>query len=321
MNEVVIRTSGLKKVYKTKTGWIEANLDVDFVAKRAEIVAILGPNGAGKSTFVKQIIGYLSPSSGEVEVLGQSIQNGRRTMLARIGYMMQSRYGHWDHLTVRDALYYSGILKKCSHQETIEHMEHLAQRLELNEEMKKVISSLSGGKRQATALACAVIGFPELLILDEPTTGLDPEKRALFWEFLTELNRERETTILIITHNINEVERVAHRVVIMGNGKILKDGSPDELKHDVIERVRIELDFHSKKCLGEIMNFLSDYMHTWAPDRSKLFIYVSQATMVNCIEKLFTYRQISECVQNIQIYKSSLEDVYIKIMGEKMCND
>lgn len=317
MNNNIIEVHNLYKIYKNRKEEIIANHNINFIAKKGEIIALLGPNGVGKSTLVKQIIGYLSPTSGDIKVLGESIQGISRSIISRIGYMMQSRYSHWDHLTVKDALYYSGKLKKISEVEIEEQIKYLIEKLDLMNEIKRKMKSLSGGKKQAAALACSIIGFPEIIILDEPTNGLDPHKRILLWNFLKEINKERNTTILLITHTVNEIEDIADRVVIMGDGKILKDGTPQELKSKLSNQIRIEFEL-DKNINIEDIDFYYEHFYTWSPDNSKLFVYTSQSNMVKLIEKAFMNKVISKHIKNIQIHRSTLEDIYIKIMGQKI---
>ncbi|WP_160676541.1 ABC transporter ATP-binding protein [Clostridium sp. C8-1-8] len=317
MSNNTIEIQNLYKVYKSKKEEIVANNNINFVAQEGEIIAILGPNGVGKSTFVKQIIGYLSPTSGDIKVLGESIHGMSRTLISKIGYMMQSRYSHWDHLTVKDALFYSGKLKKIPKAEINKQIEYFIDKLDLTNETNRTIGSLSGGKKQAAAIACSTIGFPEIIILDEPTNGLDPQKRILLWSFLKEINMEKNITILLITHTVNEIEDIADRVVIMGNGKILVDGTPQELKSELTDKIRIE--FELEKSIGlENIEFLKEYFYTWSSDNLKLFVYTSQSDMAKLIEKVFSIKNISENIKNVQIYRPTLEDIYIKIMGQKI---
>lgn len=317
MDNNVIEIYNLYKIYKNKKEEIIANNNINFTAKNGEIIAFLGPNGVGKSTFVKQIIGYLSPTSGDIKVLGENIRKINRPIISRIGYMMQSRYSHWDHLTVKGALYYSGKLKKIPDIEIEGQISYLVEKLDLVNETNRKMQSLSGGKKQSAALACSIIGFPEIIILDEPTNGLDPHKRILLWNFLKEINKERNTTILIITHTVNEIEDIADRVVIMGDGKILKQGTPKELKSELSDQIRIEFELDNNISIEDV-NFHYGYFHTWSPDNTRLFVYTTQSEMIKLIEKAFMNKVISEHMKNIQIYRSTLEDIYIKIMGEKI---
>lgn len=317
MNNNVIEVCNLYKIYKNKQEEIIANNNINFTAKNGEIIAFLGPNGVGKSTFVKQIIGYLSPTSGDIKVLGENIRKINKPIISRIGYMMQSRYSHWDHLTVKDALYYSGKLKKIPDIEIEGQISYLIEKLDLMNETNRKMQSLSGGKKQSAALACSIIGFPEIIILDEPTNGLDPHKRILLWNFLKEINKERNTTILIITHTVNEIEDIAGRVVIMGDGKILKQGTPKELKSELSDQIRIEFELDNNISIEDV-DFHYAYFYTWSPDNTRLFVYTTQSEMIKLIEKAFMNKVISEHIKNIQIHRSTLEDIYIKIMGEKI---
>lgn len=315
MPENIIRINHLTKEYRTKNGIIRANNDINFSVCSGEIVAILGPNGAGKSTLVKQIIGYLSPSGGTIELFGGKISSTNKENLHKIGYMMQSRYGHWDHLTVRNALFYSGRLKKLSRNCILEETDYLLKRLELAEESDKPIRTLSGGKKQAAALACTVIGFPELIILDEPTNGLDPEKRSIFWSFLKELNTEMRTTILIVTHNVTEIEELADRVIIIAGNKVLIDGSPKELKSSLSDQIRIELKTKSSNYDYETL-LGSKFPCIMAEDNKTIYIHLNEDDLIPCISLVFSDHIISAEIEDMKILRSTLEDIYIKIMGE-----
>ncbi len=317
MEENILVIENLYKEYITKKSTILANDNINLTIKKGEIVAFLGPNGAGKSTLVKQIIGYLSPTAGNIKLFGEDVRKQSKENLTKIGYMMQSRYEHWDHLSVKDALLYSGRLKKLTKVEVREQSKYLADRLELTDEMKRPIRSLSGGKRQTASLACSVIGNPEIIILDEPTNGLDPEKRHIFYSFLKELCSSRGVTIIIITHNVNEIEDIANRVIIIGGAKILRDGTPDELKAELRDQMRIELNLDENElwkdgCLAK------NYSVVWSADKRKLYVYLSERESVTCIGDILNDKKVIGKVKNIQLYRPTLEDIYIKIMGEKI---
>lgn len=122
---------------------------------------------------------------------------------------------------------------------------------------------------------------------------------------------------MIITHTVNEIEDIAGRVVIMGDGKILKQGTPKELKSELSDKIRIEFELDNNISIEDV-DFHYEYFHTWSPDNTRLFVYTTQSEMIKLIEKAFMNKVISEDIKNIQIHRSTLEDIYIKIMGEKI---
>lgn len=314
--ENVLEVSNISKMYKVKNETVYANKNITFCLKEREILAVLGPNGAGKSTLIKQIIGYTSTDSGNIKMKGTDISTNKKRMLSEIGYMMQSRFEHWDHLSIYDAIYYSARLKKVDKEEIKKEIAYLAHELDFEKELRKQIKYLSGGKKQAAALACAVVGNPAILILDEPTTGLDPEKRCLFWKFLKKIQSEKGTSILLITHNVAEVEQIVDRVLIMGNGRILDEGTIPGLYERVQNEIRIELEIKEGARSDEIVNVLKEF-HC-KKDKKNIYVYIDEARLMECVEFIFQNEKVKEDISNLKIIRPSLEDIYIKIMGEKI---
>ncbi|SFC21162.1 ABC transporter ATP-binding protein [Butyrivibrio sp. YAB3001] len=311
----VLNVENICKKYVTKNGVVCANDNISFSLGQNEILAVLGPNGAGKSTLIKQIIGYVSPDSGKIEING--VETGSKSkMLSEISYMMQSRFEHWDHLTVYDAIYYSARLKKMSKADTKREIEYLAAELDLKKEMRKLLKNLSGGKKQAAALACAVVANPKILILDEPTTGLDPEKKVLFWNFLRKIQKEKETSILLITHNVAEVEEIVDRVIIVSRGKIIEKGTPESLHKQVQDEIRIEITLKEKVDEKVVENVLEGYSYKLL--EKKIIVYIREENLVSGISKIFDDKELKDYIDDFRVVRPSLEDVYIKLMGEKI---
>lgn len=317
MKEVVLEVKNLWKKYETKQGAFWANQNIDFKMYQGEILALLGPNGAGKSTLVKQIIGYVHQDQGEIFIDGKPVNENQDETLSKIGYMMQSRFAHWDHLSVYDAIYYSARLKGLTKKEAKLEIEELTCDLELTKELKKPIRNLSGGKKQAAALACSVIGHPPIIILDEPTTGLDPEKRVVFWNFLKKQQREFQTSILLITHNVAEVEQFVDRVLIVANGTIMREGTCESLYREVGGKVRIEItckeEIEDVKRLEEELKGYEIQLH-----KNIIYVYEDDSKIVNFVDTIFHNKYIRNNMENFKVNRPTLEDVYIKIMGEKI---
>jgi ABC-2 type transport system ATP-binding protein len=161
-----------------------------------------------------------------------------------------------------------------------------------------------------------VIGFPELIILDEPTNGLDPEKRSIFWSFLKELNTTKNMTILTITHNVNEIEELTDRVIIIADNKVLTDGSPRELK-SALNQIRIELKFKTNNVECKVL-LETKYSCIWAKDDKSVYIHLNEDDVIPCISQVFSNQSISMEIEDMKILRSTLEDIYIKMMGKRI---
>jgi ABC-2 type transport system ATP-binding protein len=315
MSDVVLKINDLSKIYKTRKGSVVANDKINFEVKRGELVALVGPNGSGKTTLVQQIIGYTSPTAGHIELFGEPVGEKNTKNIGRIGYMMQSRYAHWDHLRVREAMYYAGRLKNLSRRESLSQCETIAVSLNLSEDLGKTLASMSGGKKQAVSLACAMIGNPELVVLDEPTSAFDPEMKRYFWEFIRQLSAKRNITTLLITHNLDDVEKLADEVKIFSGAKIVREGNPREMVKELDNMVRVELTFKEGPQLNRTQ-FLENYEKKWSGNI--LFVYVPQHDLTGCVKEIFSDEKVSICVDNLRISQPTLEDVYIKLAGMKI---
>jgi len=202
-----------------------ANEDVSMIVKEGEIVALLGPNGAGKTTLVKQIYGELTHTRGEIRVLGKKPTD--RHIKKMLGVIPQECEPYGD-LTVWDNVYYMGRLKGVKKEEIKERGEELLERLDLTSKRNTLARDLSGGLKRRTLIAMALVNNPKLIILDEPTTGLDPEARREVWDILLDMKKEGQS-MLLTTHYLDEAERLADRIYFL-NRKIIVEGTPSEIK-------------------------------------------------------------------------------------------
>jgi ABC-2 type transport system ATP-binding protein len=214
----VISIRGLRKSY----GEVEAVRGVDLEVQQGEVFALLGPNGAGKTTTVEILEGYREASAGQVVVLGEDPRRAGRAWRERIGIVLQDSRPD-PYLTVREALaLYAGYYAKPrSIEETIELVG-------LEGKADERASRLSGGQQRRLDVGMALVGDPELLFLDEPTTGFDPEARRQAWETIAGL-RDLGKTVLLTTHYMDEAQRLADRVAILARGRIVAEGKPEDL--------------------------------------------------------------------------------------------
>ncbi len=222
MSERAIRVKELRKQYPGRDGPVHAVNGIDLEIDVGECFGLLGPNGAGKTTTVEILEGLNQPTSGEVEVLGLNWARADTAIRERIGVTLQeTRFP--DKETVHELL----VVFRSFYRSGLNVADAIA-RVSLESKANALVEQLSGGQQQRLAVAIALVGDPELLFLDEPTTGLDPQSRRQLWEVIRDL-RDRERTVLLTTHYMDEAERLCDRVAIIDQGKIIALGSPREL--------------------------------------------------------------------------------------------
>jgi len=219
---LAIRARGLTRRF----GDLVAVDHVDLDVPKACVYGFLGPNGSGKSTTIRMLCGLLVPTAGEIEVLGLRIPAQAEALKRRIGYMTQ-RFSLFEDLSVRENLDFLATVQDLPASVRRVRVPELLQQYHLEDRSKQLAGTLSGGQKQRLALAGAVVHKPELLLLDEPTSAVDPESRRDFWETLFDL-ADAGTTILVSTHYMDEAER-CHRLAILDRGVLVADGSPAEL--------------------------------------------------------------------------------------------
>jgi ABC-2 type transport system ATP-binding protein len=222
LNAPAVHTEKLRKTY----GALVAVESLDLEIQRGEVFGLLGPNGSGKTTTIRMLCGLVTPTSGRADVVGVDVVKSPETVRRRIGYMSQ-RYGLYDDLTVEENLrFYSAVYGLVGRDRESRIKAHLDQ-LGLSPRVRQMAGGLSGGWKQRLALACATAHQPDLLFLDEPTAGVDPAARRLFWQTIYELARTG-TTILVTTHYMDEAQR-CQRLAFLSRGHLIAVGTPDDV--------------------------------------------------------------------------------------------
>ncbi len=219
----IVRTAGLTK----KFGSLTAVKDFNFSVKEGDIYGLIGPNGSGKTTTVRIICGLLLPTTGEVYVLGRKMPD--YSILPKISYMPQKNAVYTD-LTVEENLRFFGQLQGLSSKEIKKRTDELLALVKLEGKRSELTSRLSGGMERRLSLIVSLIPDPELLLLDEPTAGVDPDLRILFWQSLKKL-AEHGTTLLITTHYLEEAAR-CNRIGLMRKGQLIREAPPESLTKD-----------------------------------------------------------------------------------------
>lgn len=236
MQNKAIEVSKLTKDFKD----VHAVKGIDLSIHTGEIFGLLGPNGSGKSTTIRMICGVITPTSGEGKVLGYGLSSDSEAIKAQIGYMSQS-FGLYNDLTVEENLYFYGRIYGMDKKTLAESKTKLLKMGGLIGKEKALAGTLSGGWKQRLALCCALIHNPKLLILDEPTAGVDPVSRKTFWRLIQNLSKTG-ITILVTTHYMDEAS-ICDRIAFIYNGRLLGVNTPEyflkETGHNNIEEVFI----------------------------------------------------------------------------------
>jgi ABC-2 type transport system ATP-binding protein len=234
MSDVAVRAEGLVKHYSSRNGDVEAVRGVDLTVQAGEVFGFLGPNGAGKSTTVKMLTTLLTITSGTAEVAGIDVASRPDEVRRRIGVALQEA-GLDPRQNGRELLVLQARLFGLSPSVAAERAKDLLELVELEDAADRVIKGYSGGMKRRLDLASALVHEPEVLFLDEPTTGLDPASRLTVWEEVRRINA-RGTTVFLTTQYLEEADALCDRLAIIDDGRIVREGTPAQLKADLRER-------------------------------------------------------------------------------------
>ncbi|MFC8720583.1 ABC transporter ATP-binding protein [Kitasatospora sp. NPDC057198] len=232
--------SGLVKTYRTGGAEIRANDGIDLAVRRGEVFGLLGPNGAGKSTLVRQLTGLLRPDAGGIDLLGHDVVRHPERAARLLGYLGQESTA-LDELTVALAAETTGRLRGLTRAAARAETAEVITELGLDALAHRPLAKLSGGQRRLACFAAVLIGERPLLVLDEPTTGMDPVARRAVWSAVDRRRAERGTTVLLVTHNVIEAETVLDRVAVIDAGRVIACDTPGGLKALVDGHVRLDL--------------------------------------------------------------------------------
>ncbi|MGI8821404.1 MAG: ABC transporter ATP-binding protein [Chthoniobacterales bacterium] len=305
-SEYDILVEGLRKSYDS----FEAVKGIDFAVRPGEVFGLLGPNGAGKTTTVEILEGLRRRSSGHVRVLDFDPELQTNKLKDRIGVALQAT-NLADKITVREAM----TLFAAFYTRTVDAGK-LLDRLQLSDKKDAAYATLSGGQKQRLALALALINDPQLLFLDEPTTGLDPQVRLEIRDLIQELRAEKRT-IVMTTHYIEEAERLCDRVAIIDAGEIIALGTPRELQEKSASQSGIEATLSRPAPDGELPAWSEAIRTTLSDDRRQLTISSKRParTLVDLV-KWIDAQGIE--LDDVHLKRPTLEDVFIELTGKKL---
>jgi ABC-2 type transport system ATP-binding protein len=305
-SEFAIYVRGLRKSY----GSFEAVKGIDFEVRPGEVFGLLGPNGAGKTSTVEILEGLRPRSAGQVTVLDFDPDRQKKQLKDRIGACLQAT-NLPDKITVREALDFFGSLysRKAD-------VDTLLKRLQLWDKKDAGYATLSGGQKQRVALALALINDPQMLFLDEPTTGLDPQVRLEIRDLIEELRAEKRT-ILMTTHYIEEAERLCDRVAILDAGQIIAIGTPRELQERSANQSSIEIKLVQPLKDANLPEWTESIRSVVSEDRRLITVYSTRParTLVEIVKWIDTN---GFELDDVRLSRPTLEDVFIELTGKKL---
>jgi ABC-2 type transport system ATP-binding protein len=303
---VAIEVSNLKKVY----GDLVAVDGISFYVKKGEVFAFLGPNGAGKTTTVEMIESIRVPTEGSIKILDKDIKTSFNDVKEKIGILPQE-FHSYEKLTVKETLiYFSKLYEKRA------DIDQIIQMMDLTDHKKILYKNLSGGLKQRVGVAISLVNDPEIVFLDEPTTGLDPKARREVWDVISGL-KKRGKTVFLTTHYMEEAEHLADHIAIIHKGKIIAEGSLEEL----IQKYGTGAVLHIKKCTN------SDAAETL---KESGFLVTSEGNgdisikidyKERVLEVLAELRHACIDYDSIDIRRSNLEEVFLNLTGAKLIEE
>ena len=304
--EALVRASGLRKSY----GDFEAVRGIDIEVRRGEAFGFLGPNGAGKSSTMRMVAAVSPPSGGELRILGMDPATEGPQIRARLGVCPQEDTLDVE-LNVRDNLFVYGRYFGLARSESSARADELLRFFQLGDKAKAKVEDLSGGLKRRLTIARSLINQPELLLLDEPTTGLDPQARHLLWDKLFRLKQEG-VTLVLTTHYMDEAEQLCDRLVVMDKGCIVAEGSPLDLIRQYSTREVTELRFGvgQHEALADRVAGLAERVEV-LPDRLLLYTDDGEDTLARV-------REIGLDPRAVLVRRSTLEDVFLHLTGRSL---
>lgn len=308
----MLEAQNLEMKYKNKLAVDNVNLYIE----KGESVGLLGPNGAGKSTTISMISTLLPPTKGTVKYNGKDIFDKPESIRPFLGVVPQE-IALYDELSALENLTFFGKIHGLRGQVLKDKIQKVLELVELTDRKKDAVKSYSGGMKRRINLAVALLHDPEILIMDEPTVGIDPQSRNYILDMVKKLNKEKKLTILYTSHYMEEVEKLCDRIYIMDHGQIVASGTNEELKSILTNEETIEVsvnvhDDHFTECL---MNNQSINQITKEENGYRLIVSKSEELLV----KIFEYAKSSNIIiTGIQIKKPTLEDVFLHLTGKKL---
>lgn len=298
--------SALKSFFKREYVLIDAVKNISFEIEKGEIVGYIGPNGAGKSTTIKMLSGILLPTAGNIRVNGMNPFADRRKYVSNIGVVFGQRSQlAWD-IPAEDTFDLLKDIYKLSDEKYEKNKNELVNLLDIGEVIKKPVRSLSLGQRMRCEIAASLLHEPKILFLDEPTIGLDAKSKKIVRDFILKINKERKVTVILTTHDMMDIDKLANRIILIGKGQILYDGSLEKLKTKYGSYKKITI--NTKDKIKDIR--LKGIISKEKTDNGYSFIIDSNLITVS---KFINYLTDRYSINDMDIDNEGIDDVILKL--------
>jgi ABC-2 type transport system ATP-binding protein len=312
----MIKARGLARTFTARGRTVEAVRGVDLDVAAGELVGFLGPNGAGKTTTLRMLTTLLKPTAGEASVAGCDLRGDPVGVRKRIGYVAQGG-GTAPECRVIEEIEIQGRFYGLSKQDAHERGAVLAEQLDLAGLDQRIVKTLSGGQRRRLDIALGLIHSPELIFLDEPTTGLDPQSRANLWEHIRRLRSEQGATVFLTTHYLEEADALCDRLLVIDSGRIVAEGSPNELKARVSgDMLSVGVAPESLTTTAEVAGSLEGAHEVSTSDGEVRFRMPRADTALPLLLRELDNRGIT--MTSIQIQRPTLDDVFLTLTGRSL---
>jgi ABC-2 type transport system ATP-binding protein len=304
----VIEVKNVHKSFKN----VQAVKGISLTIHQGQFIALLGPNGAGKTTLVEMIEGIQKPDEGEILLMGKHWKGNEDELHHMLGLSLQeTRY--IDKLTVNETL---GLFASF-YELGKERVTDIVEIVDLEEKQNSYVVNLSGGQRQRLALGISLLNNPKILILDEPTTGLDPNARRDVWNILRKLKRQMHTSLILTTHYMEEAEQLCDYIILIDHGKILKEGTLDQLLDEDHGSKLVEFSLEEKIDSQKILDQLSSFAVQWDSlnNKGNLALNEMEKDLPEFLEYL---KQNNLRLKNLECRRKTLDDLFVSLTGRRL---
>jgi ABC-2 type transport system ATP-binding protein len=311
MNNYIINAQGISKNFDGLMAVDDLNLKI----KKGEVFGFLGPNGAGKTTSINIMVGLLKPSTGKVMVNGEDIEKIDRGLIG----ICPQEIVLWEYLTCKESLMLMGDMYEVPKDVLDFRVNKLLKDLYLEDKANIVVDKLSGGMKRRLNLALALVHEPEIVVLDEPSEGLDPQSRRVLWNYILSLRNDEGKTVILTTHLMDEADRLSDRIAIIDHGRLLRLDTPENLKKEIGEGDVVDMKINDSKKNNELIESLSklEQVHSAIEVDGRINIRALDAVgklpiIMEQVEKLGV--RITE----LSVRQNTLEDVFIELTGTRL---